>query len=240
MKKTRNNILVIGDTQKPFEHPDYLAFCEAVAEKHSCGRIIDIGDTADCLNWSDYPANPDAPSAKQEIEALKERFEIWAAIFPKVEVVLGNHESRIRRRLDKAGFGESMLPIEQVLRLAFGLPRGWKIYDKVVAETPKGNVAFMHGDERGASIRPGSTSNIIGMSLVRGHNHSTFYLHYQLTFTDLRYDMMVGCGIDPNAIAFKYDKKNLKRPILGCGVIKNGVPKLIPMHLKNGRWTGQL
>jgi hypothetical protein len=42
-------------------------------------------------------------------------------------------------------------------------------------------------------------------------------------------------------MAFHYNKVFVKRPIIGCGMIMDSQPKLIPMVLKsNGRWNGRL
>jgi hypothetical protein len=51
--------------------------------------------------------------------------------------------------------------------------------------------------------------------------------------------MTVGCLID-DALALTYNKNTLKRPIIGCGAILDGHPKLLPMILeKGGRWNGE-
>ena len=42
------------------------------------------------------------------------------------------------------------------------------------------------------------------------------------------------------SLAFAYNKNTLERPIIGCGVILDGQPKLLPMILeKGGRWNGE-
>jgi hypothetical protein len=53
--------------------------------------------------------------------------------------------------------------------------------------------------------------------------------------------MRVGCMIDDESLAFEYNKTTLQRPVIGCGIIINGQPSLIPMVLnKKGRWIGRL
>ena len=53
--------------------------------------------------------------------------------------------------------------------------------------------------------------------------------------------MAVGCLIDDHSLAFAYNKVNSARVILGCGIIINGQPKLLPMVLeKGGRWNNQV
>jgi hypothetical protein len=41
--------------------------------------------------------------------------------------------------------------------------------------------------------------------------------------------MTIGCLIDDASLAFAYNKNTLKRPIIGCGAILDGQPKLLPM-----------
>ncbi len=53
--------------------------------------------------------------------------------------------------------------------------------------------------------------------------------------------MTVGCLVDSHSLAMAYNKNNLKRPVIGCGVIIDSIPQLIPMVLnKAGRWIGRL
>ena len=147
----------------------------------------------------------------------------------------------MRRRLDQAGFSEKALPLEKVFHGIFGMPKTWKFYDKILLETSKGGVMIMHGDERGSSCVPLSAMRKVGYSLIRGHYHSRFFLAYESTSEQLRFDMIVGCGIDPKSIAYTYNRKDLARPILGCAVLIDGEPRLKPMWLdKNGKWTGKI
>jgi hypothetical protein len=50
--------------------------------------------------------------------------------------------------------------------------------------------------------------------------------------------MQIGCLINDKALGFAYNKINLKRPLIGMGIIIDGIPKLLPMILnKKGRWN---
>lgn len=56
---------------------------------------------------------------------------------------------------------------------------------------------------------------------IQGHHHSLFEISYYADKAKLRWSMSCGCLQDPNGIAARYASGNvLKRPILGCGVIK--------------------
>lgn len=239
MKYKKENILIVGDTQFPYDRDDYLDFCDKVRDKYKCGRIIHIGDIADCLNFSFYPKDPSAPSVLEEVEELKIAFEDWEKVFPEMECVVGNHDNRVRRRLDSAGFPEELITTENVFREAFGLPKGWSLHDKIKVKTKSGDVYFFHGDELGSSIVAGQTARKLGASLVRGHHHTQSFLYFISTPHQLIFDMIVGCGIDKDKIAFKYQRKNMARPIFSCGVIENGKPIIVPMSLgKDGKWDG--
>ena len=53
--------------------------------------------------------------------------------------------------------------------------------------------------------------------------------------------MNVGCLINQKSMAFDYAKNFRTRFIVGCGIILNGIPRLLPMVLdKKGRWIGKI
>ena len=79
----------------------------------------------------------------------------------------------------------------------------------------------------------------MGMSVVAGHMHERFEIRYWANSQGLYFGMHVGCLIDDDSLAFSYNKLNLKRPMIGCAIIIDGLPKLLPMVLnKHGRWIG--
>ena len=234
------NWLILADTQFPYVRQDYLSFCDAVRDKHKCIKIAHVGDVADCLNFSDYDKDPYADNAATEQRRLIESFELWSAVFPVVECVVGNHDARVRRKLDRAGFSEEMLSTEHIFRHVFGFPDGWTLNSRILIPSDHcGTIQIIHGDERGVSQTPGLTLKTACMSTIFGHTHTRAFISYHSTHDYLLFDMCVGCGIDKDSKAFLYDKRNIKRPIFGCGVIVDGVPNFIPMRLDhNGDWNG--
>ena len=48
--------------------------------------------------------------------------------------------------------------------------------------------------------------------------------------------MTVDCLIDDASLAFAYNKNTLKRPIIGCGAILDGQPKLAAYEARE-RWS---
>ena len=52
-------------------------------------------------------------------------------------------------------------------------------------------------------------------------------------------DLLDMLYLDDESLAFSYNKINPKRPLIGCGIILDGQPKLLPMVLEvGGRWNG--
>ena len=43
--------------------------------------------------------------------------------------------------------------------------------------------------------------------------------------------LAVGCGVDQRSMAFAYGKHFAKKPVIGCGVVIDGVPHAVPMDL---------
>ena len=87
-----------------------------------------------------------------------------------------------------------------------------------------------------------ATNNVapIAYNFAHGQSPWIFDIHYLGTPNSLNWGMTVGCLIDDSSLAFAYNKNTLKRPIIGCGAILDGQPKLLPMILeKGGRWNGE-
>ena len=43
--------------------------------------------------------------------------------------------------------------------------------------------------------------------------------------------MAVGCGVDNSSMAYAYGRNFKNKPILGCGVVIDGLPYAEPMNL---------
>ena len=55
------------------------------------------------------------------------------------------------------------------------------------------------------------------------------------------FGMNVGCLINQKSMAFNYAKNFKTRFILGCGIILNGIPRLLPIVInKKGDWIGKI
>ena len=77
-----------------------------------------------------------------------------------------------------------------------------------------------------------------GMNVVQGHYHTKFAIQYWGNPNALHWGLQAGCLIDKDSLAYEYNKLFKDRPIIGTGIIIDGLPKLLPMVLnKGGRWN---
>ena len=76
------------------------------------------------------------------------------------------------------------------------------------------------------------------MNVVQGHYHTKFNIQYWGNPQALHWGLQVGCLIDKDSLAYEYNKLFKDRPIIGTGIIIEGLPYLLPMVLnKGGRWN---
>jgi predicted phosphodiesterase len=237
MSKKTNRVLVISDLQIPYHHPDAFKFLKAVKKKYKPNHILNIGDTVDNYCLSAWVKSPEAESAGDEINRMLGYVKELGKIFPKMEVLLGNHCMRIERAAVRAG-----IPMHFIKNYGdwMGAPKGWNYHE---FEYELDNVLYTHGNEGGAGGQTGSLKRAVhyGMNSVSGHTHSIANINYFANRTHLIWGMSVGSLVDRKQIAFAYCKTHLKKPVLTTGMVVDGVPMLIPMVLNDkGRWVGKL
>lgn len=231
MKKTT---LIIGDLHCPYLHPDAVKFLKAVKKKYKPHETIFMGDEVDGHAISYHESNPDLPSAGDELKAAIKQLQPLYKLFPKAVVLDSNHGSLVFRKAMTAGLPEAVI---KSCREILQAPKGWTWkYDHTI-QTALGKVYFHHGK----SGTHEKLSKNMALSSVQGHFHNKFYISYWSSPNGLYFDANAGCLVDRKSRAFAYGNNNLQKPIVGCLVIVNGIPNLIPMHLNNsGRWTKKL
>ena len=229
-----DTVLVIGDLHAPFMHPDAVKFLKAVKRKFKPDRVIQVGDEIDGHSISFHEHSPDLYSPRTELDMARIALRPLYDLFPDVSLLSSNHGSLVYRKAAAAG-----LPSEVIkgYREILEAPHGWRWHDDLTIKTALGPVYFTHG-KSGAYEK---LSKNMAMNAVQGHFHQKFYITYWGSPVGLFWDMNVGCLVDNSAMAFAYGKNNLPRPIVGCAIIQNGVPQLVPMILKKGgKWVGTL
>lgn len=228
-----SRILLISDLHIPYHHQDAVEFLVHLEEKYNPTRIICLGDEVDGHALSFHDNDPDLPSAGDEIrQALPVIAELFK-IFPQMDILESNHGSLVWRKAKVFGIPKHYIKsYNEVL----GVDSGWKWSFDLTVDLPNGQKCYMHH---------GKTSNIIqlsqqmGMCASQGHYHETFKIDYWGNSTGLYWGMQCGCLIDDNKLAFNYNNVNIKRPIIGTGLIIDSMPVLEPMRLNSeGRWVG--
>lgn len=227
-------VLVIADTQNPFDHTDYLPFLKAVERKYRTNTTIHVGDEVDLHALSDYKADPDGMSAGDELQAAIKSLKPYYQAFPNVKVCESNHTERIFKRAFNSGIPTSFL---RDYREFLKAPKGWQWAKSWEID----GVVYQHGI--GYSGRNGAINAAVDntKSTVIGHLHAHAGIQYTANEERLIFGANAGCGINRHTYAFKYAKYARNKPILSCLVVLEGVPHLIPMLIgKNHRWVGKL
>lgn len=233
--KNNKRILVISDLHCPYNHPDTVAFLSAIKKKYKPTRVILSGDEVDyhAISFHDHDADLDSPGVELEkaIKCLKPLYKL----FPVAEVLESNHGSLILRKALASGLSRQFFKSPGEILKA---PKTWTWHFDITTKLPDGTSAYFH-HSKGANVK--KNSQALGMSFIQGHHHESFEIAYWGNPNALLFGMTVGCLADPHSLAMAYNKNNLRRPVIGCGVIIDSKPILIPMTLnKRGRWNKSL
>lgn len=227
-------ILLISDMHIPYHHQDLIPFLKYLKVKYNPTRVICLGDELDKHALSYHDSDPDLPSAGDELRkslpVVQELFEL----FPKMDIIESNHGSLVWRKAKTFGIPKHYI---KSYNDVLGVDGGWKWSFDLTVDLPNGQKCYIHH---------GKTANVIqlsqqmGMCAVQGHYHESFKIDYWGNPTGLYWGMQCGCLIDDDALAFNYNNVNIKRPIIGTGLIIDSMPVLEPMLLDSGgRWVGR-
>ena len=228
-------ILVLSDMHVPYHHPDTYAFLAALKKKYKPTRVVSVGDEVDKHAMSFHDSDPDLPSAGDELTTAIKQLKPLYKLFPKVDLIDSNHGSMLYRKGKHHGIPRKYLRDYGDILEA---PRGWKWYNDLLLPIANNNEAYFH---HGLSKDVMKVVAQRGLCVVQGHYHTEFRIGYLGNPNHLLWGMNVGCSIDSASLAFAYDRTNLGRPVIGHGIILNGLPKLLPMLLnKKGRWTREV
>lgn len=245
-EKVYKSILGISDLHAPYHHPDALAFIKSLKKKYKPDCVVVGGDELDFHAISYHDADPNLPSAADELSKAREFIHELEKLIPNAMVLESNHTSLAYRRAKTHGIPRHL--ITSYRGIMFGerdkdgdiyypndRGKGWQWFPDLVLQTPHAPVYFCHGK------KSRTESNLLDdkMCFVQFHHHSRYEAVYVSTPNVLLWGMTCGCMIDPKSYAFHYNRLDSKRPLIGCAVIIDGLPHLTPMPLdKDGRWTG--
>lgn len=231
-----SRVLVISDLHAPYYHRDTIPFLTAIKELFNPDRIILTGDEIDGHTISFHDSDPDlAFSPSSELEKAIEHLKPLYELFPKADVLESNHGSLVYRRAKKHGLPRHVLrDYKEVL----DAPRAWRWHPDLTIKLSDGKLCYFCHGKSASSIKLGQS---MSMNTVQGHYHSKYEIQYHANPHNLYWSMIVGCMIDDKSLAFAYNKLQMQRPIIGCAIILDGQPKLLPMILnQDGRWIKKI
>jgi predicted phosphodiesterase len=217
-----SRVLVIGDTHFPAVLDGYLPFVKAVKKEYRCDTIVHIGDLVDHHCISFHNKHPEHPGAVAEYQQAMEYIREYKAAFPKMRVMEGNHDKRVRRLAGDAGIPDFYIRTYNEI---------YKTNWEWLTSCSIDNVSYYHG-EGGNGLYPAyNSAKAMGVSIVAGHHHSCAGINWQVSPMHAIFGMNVGCGVDRKHLAMKYGEDNLKKPVISCGVVVDGKPYLEMMDI---------
>lgn len=233
MKKA-NTVLAIPDLHCPFHHIDAFAFLAEVKKVYKPDVVVNMGDLEDWHSISMHDHDPDGLSPGDELKALRLSIAPLKKLFPKMLICTSNHGSLPLRRAFKFGLPSELIKSYQDIIQA---PKTWKIADTWEID----GVIYEHGEAFAGQQGAIKSANANMQSTVIGHIHAFAGIQYSANQKHLIFGFNVGCLIDRAKYAFAYGKKLKAKPIIGCGIIRNGIPTFIPMQMDSkGRWIRRL
>lgn len=218
-------VLVIPDLHLPFAAKGYLKFLAAQKKLYRPNKIVCLGDEVDYHSLSRYDHDPDGMSPGDEHNASVDALQPLYKLFPNVRCCTSNHTVRPLKKAFQSGIPKAFMKDYKDFLKA---PRGWDWAESFVID----GVRYIHGE--GCSGPTGflKRAQALGQSVVGGHLHAHAGILYHVTNDKLIFGFNVGCLIDETKYAFAYAKHMSSKPVLGCGIIINGVPRFIPMEIK--------
>ncbi len=218
-------ILIISDMHIPYHHPNLIPFLTMLKERYNPTRVICIGDELDKHAMSFHDSDPDLMSAGDELRASLPIIAQVYALFPVMDILDSNHGSMVHRKAKHHGFARAYI---RSYNDVLGVGAGWLWHNDLTIELPNGEAVYFHHGKSGDGLK---LSQTMGMSCVQGHFHEKFGINYWGNSLGLYFSMQVGCLIDDTNYAFAYNNVNLKRPVIGCGLIIDSIPVLEAMPL---------
>ena len=233
-EEDNSRILFISDMHIPYHHKDLIPFLKHLKAKYNPTRVICLGDELDQHSLSFHDSDPDLPNAGDEIRralpVIKEVFEL----FPVMDIIESNHGSLVWRKAKTNGIPKHYI---KTYNDVLGVDDGWKWSFDLTLTLPNGQKCYVHHGKSSDVVKLGQQ---MGMHAVQGHYHNTFKIDYWGNPTGLYFGMQCGCLVDDSSLAFSYNNVNIQRPVIGTGLIIDGVPILEAMILdKNGDWIGK-
>ena len=237
-KKSVNysRILICSDSHLPNHHEDTIDFYSAIINKLKPTYCCHVGDLCDFSSLQvNRNIDPNIDSPVLELTKTREAIKEFEKLFPKLDITYGNHDLRLQRKSENMGIPSDFIKgFNQLLNIT----ADWKWHQKLLIPLPSGQDLFVTHNFKANILQSAMGLNCC---FACGHFHTQMQLSYASSPTQLYWAMCVGTTLNPKSDAFKYQRTFVKRPLLGCGIVIDSIPQIIPMILdKHGRWTGKI
>lgn len=230
MPKFGERQLIISDLQIPFVHEKALDFALFVQKEFKIDNdnILCVGDEVDHYFGSLYKKDCNAShTPNSEIAESKRMLKEWFKAFPNMWLAESNHGMRWAKKAADAEIPSQMLrKYQEVLET----PETWRWAPQWMIKTPKERYILKHGLDCSGKTPSRQQAEIMSISSVFGHLHSTPCVSYVRTGDKQVWSMCVSCMINRDDYAFAYGKDQRFKPVLTLGVVlDNGrMPILVP------------
>lgn len=227
-KQPEGPVLVIPDTHCPAMRKGSIEFLRGVQKKYKCKRVVHIGDLVDFHNLSYHEKEVGGLSANEEYAMARKQISELHKAFPKVDWLIGNHDSLNHRKATTFGIPHYLLKDYPQL---FDLKK-WDVHPRFTTIEIDG-VLYRHGD-KGPGGKQAAIKNatIEFKSLVLGHHHTNAGVTYYANQQSLIFGMSVGTLADDNHEIMQYGRQYVGKSVAGCGVVIDSTHAIFePMKL---------
>ena len=226
-----SRILFISDLHLPYHHPDSFAFLQYLKDKYQPTRVICLGDELDKHGLSYHDHDPDLYSAGHELQASLPLIKQLEEMFPVMDILESNHGSLVWRKAKTNGIPKQYI---KSYNDVLGVGKGWKWHFDMTLDLPDGTQCYVHHGKASDILK---LSQQMGMSAVQGHYHTDLGARFWANPNGLYFGMQCGCLIDRESYAFAYSNVNIKKQLIGTGLIIDSLPIVEPMILnERGEW----
>lgn len=209
-------VLAISDLHFPYEHKHAFDWLAQLKKEFKPDRIICMGDEVEMAAMGFHDKNPMMPSAGDEYAYALAKMKTLYKIFPKMDICVSNHGSRLYRRAFANGIPEAMV---KAYRELWDAPKEYNWHGRIVFE----NVVYEHGDGGGSGRNAAFTAMTANrMSTVIGHIHSFGGVQYSATPFCEHFALNTGCLINLDSPCFLYAEKYRNKPTIGSGLVIDG------------------
>lgn len=228
------NIMIIPDQHIPFIVDGAIEFLESVYKKYNIDHVLCIGDVLDFYALSFWDKDPDGADVYNEMLKSTDQLLALVDLFPKMHITIGNHDERPYRSARKNGVPDFMMRdyneiIEKVTDYKADFSNWYWNFSYII----NGTILAEHGTKSGLKATY-DRAKVVNMNVIHGHTHSyAGVLYINDGINPQRWALNVGALINASEYAFRYGKRIEMKPTLGCAVIVDDVPQVIPFKKPN-------